>query len=199
MFGKVMRLAQGHKLATQWSSDSTPQASSLLISVIRQSHESHAAAGEGGTVGVRHPGTRPRVLEGAFLGELARTWARLEGARRGVTLSPAQTLGSRDSYCCHYLAGHSKVRQEQLPSSTPGRRQDIGPSPLIFTVASGSGGCVAPPWGDLDSICQKGPVSCRGAGQCTPRRQSVSPVRTGPTQLPVRRRSRAGEDVCECA
>lgn len=149
-------------------------------------------------MGVRHPGTSPRVLEGAFLGELARTWARLEGARRRVTLSLAQTLGSRDGYCCHYLVGHSKVTQERLPSYAPGRRQDVGPSPLIFIVASGSGDCMAPPWGDLDSICQKGPVSCWGAGQCTPRQQGVSPVRTGPAQLPVRRHSRAGEDVCEC-
>lgn len=175
MFGKVMRLAQGHKLATQWSPDSTPQASSPLISVIRQSHESHAAAGDGGAVGVRHPGTRPRGLEGAFLGELARTWARLEGARRGVTLSLAQTLGSRDGSCCHYLVGHSKVRRERLPSYTPGRKQDVGPSPLIFAVASGSRGCVAPPWGDLDSISQKGPVGCRGQASA-PQGGRVSPL-----------------------
>lgn len=61
-------------------------------------------------VGVTGPGTRPRVLEGAFLGELARTWPRLEGARREVKLFPAKTLGSRDGCCRHYLVGHSKVR-----------------------------------------------------------------------------------------
>lgn len=39
-------------------------------------------------MGVTGPGTRPRVLEGAFLGELARAWTRLEGAREGGEAVP---------------------------------------------------------------------------------------------------------------
>lgn len=35
------------------------------------------------------PGTRPRVLEGACLGELARTWLRLEEGLEGVVPFPA--------------------------------------------------------------------------------------------------------------
>lgn len=65
-------------------------------------------------MGTTGPGNRPRVLEKAFSGELARTWARLEEARRRVMLFPAQTLGSRGGCCC-YLIGHSEVRREQLP------------------------------------------------------------------------------------
>lgn len=53
-------------------------------------------------MGVMGPGTRPRVLEGAFLGELARTWARLEGLE-GVVSFPARTLGSSDGCCWCYL------------------------------------------------------------------------------------------------
>lgn len=66
-------------------------------------------------MGVMGPGARPRVLEGAFLGELARTWARLEGLK-GVVSFPAGTLGSSDGCCWCYLLRHSKVRRERLPS-----------------------------------------------------------------------------------
>ena len=34
------------------------------------------------------PGTRPRVLQGAFSGELAKIWARLEGPQAGGDAVP---------------------------------------------------------------------------------------------------------------
>lgn len=61
----------------------SPQAaSSPLISVIRGVTRCSGQAGQG-RAGVMGPGTRPRVLQGAFSGELAKIWARLEGPQEG--------------------------------------------------------------------------------------------------------------------
>lgn len=69
------------------------------------------AGGPGGErAGVMGPGTRPRVLQGAFLGELAKIWARLEGPQEGRRCSRPQ-----------HLAPDAAAAAGSLATQRPGR------------------------------------------------------------------------------
>lgn len=115
------------------------------------------------------PGTRPMVLEGAFLGELAKIWARLGGPGGGDTVSCSNTWLQRCCGRCCYLIGHSEVRQAQLPGRTPEKRQvrQAGwPTPRVPQhPASGCGSSPAPPQGSWGSTCQMAASWGRAAQQ----------------------------------
>lgn len=129
---------------------------------------SHTLLRERPGLWVMGPGSRPRGLQGAFSGELARTLGQAGGARSGVTLFPAQTLGPRDGGggCC-YLGSWILKGQARAPPKMHSWQEVRTPahhpsSHCSLRVQPRHG----PSWGDLACTCQKGPVGC-GGGQAS--------------------------------
>lgn len=123
-------------------------------------------------MGTTGPGSRPRVLETAFSGGLARTRAGLQEAGRRVTLRPALTLGSRGAAAAAISSDTQRSGESSSPDELEGGRR-AWPVTRKPRCSLRVGLCGAPPRGAVDSTCHKGPRSCGRAAHRSSSRASL--------------------------